>query len=196
MATTTSYENYKGEPIDKPEKECEIIYKEDGIIKKIEHVEYYTVVRYTYYLASDENIITVLNEFSNVYIDIIERTKYGNYEIEQSTVYDNNKIYTLGKILYDQFGNDICWQDYDVFTGKPIFEKTQKNLFDDHNKKRILWFEYDGEGMIYRVQGQLVEDTDQRPEKFIHRDEMPLYFPNLLTENTYYKNADFLPNVI
>jgi len=139
MAITISYKNNKGEPIDSKEKVCNVIYKEDGNVKKIEHVAYYSVFRVTYYMSDDESIINILNDINIDYVDIIKTTVIGNYKIEESTIYADKELYLMSKTLYDEFDHSICEQPCDIITKEAILNNIEKFINNDLDEIEI-WF--------------------------------------------------------
>lgn len=190
MAFTISYE-VAGKPISQKEKDCDIIYSINGKIKKIEHIAYWSIERYTYYLSDNETVDDILINYKSDYIDIVKSMVVRNYRIEETNTYDKNELYVISKILFDQFDNDICWQNYYVESKLPIKESTDK-IFHDDTEIFALGFGYDENGLIKKAYGKLIEKikNDIRP---VNKEEFLRYFPDFLNEHPYYETSDFYP---
>jgi hypothetical protein len=96
MALTVSYE-CDGQLIPGPIKDCEIVYRDNGVIKIIEHIAFSGVERHTYYLDENEHIESVLRRYTSNYIDIIKRKEFGKYRIEESSIYYAMDILYIGE---------------------------------------------------------------------------------------------------
>ena len=115
-----------------------------------------------------------------------------NYSIISVRYYKDGVLLNHGRELYDNNNNEICSQFYDLTTNEPLYEDTEKNLYDENNEK-ILRFEYNENGTLKCVWGDLVLDNADYNVETIYLEDIPSYFPDLLSNNPYYTNANLLP---
>lgn len=190
MITIISYEDYKGNPVDSKPKSGDIVHRVDGKVKLIETVEYHTVIRYTYYLSDNEDIMDIIDKYSNQYIDIYKRTPLDKYWLVECTTYDNSELYVFQKEIEDQSGETLCEEEYDIVNTVPVLKKITKFLDKYNDGDDSYIFNYDKEGEISEVSYR--NSTEKRYQNFSAKDLIDA-FPNILNEYPYYQNAEPLP---
>ena len=195
---TVSYENYLGEPItfqqvDLLDDYNKNYYDDDSLIRKVEHYEKKIISSYTYYLSSNEALSVVLDEFKNESVDIITRSYFGSYRIEESKDYTKNTLKFYFRKLYDSNNNLICEQEFSINDLTVLPAKTEKYLYVVGEELCALGFEYNEDGLVNYIWGQWVENTDKRWTGGIYSAEIFKYFPTLFTDHPYYANFEFLP---
>ncbi|AOM75997.1 hypothetical protein [Pedobacter steynii] len=197
MATTISYTNDLGEPITtqqfKELNDYDINYYNDGILKKSEHYLNREINYFTYYLDPGQTISDVLNEYSEYRVDIIERSMFGTYRVQDEKYYNKGVLKFYYKKIYNQDNNLVCEHEYDLSTMRPILDKTEKFLYVDSDSLAALGFMYNNEGKIKYIWGNWVLNTDQGQNGFINIADVSKYFPTLFIDYPYFENADFFP---
>lgn len=198
--TAISYVDDLGDAITKPEFDLltsrGIAYSENNVVKKVEYFNEGLITFVRYYLADGEDISAVLDSYNDVSVEFITTYRYYKYTIEEVNAYRNKSLKFYSKNLFDEFNNVICEQAYNISTKEPILESTEKYLFNNPDDIFSLGFEYDNLGMLKYIWGNMVDQTDQNQRGTIPADMIATYFPNLLTNNPYYINAEFLPQII
>lgn len=196
---TFSYENYLGESItfqqvDLLDDYNKNYYDDNSLLRKIEHYEKKQITSYTYYLNSNETLSMVLEEYKNENIDIITRSYFGSYRIEESKDYEKSVLKFYFRKLYDSNNNLICEQEFNISDLKVVPAKTEKYLYVADEELCALGFEYTEDGLVKYIWGQWVENTDKRWTGGIYTAEIFRYFPTLFTDYPYYSDFEFLPD--
>ncbi|MBN2746084.1 MAG: hypothetical protein JXR34_05100 [Bacteroidales bacterium] len=209
MATEIYYENRYNVSITEQQLVSMDVFKKittvDGIIKKIESYKNNIITGIEYYLDDGEDETTVLGGLvilvSNS-VSIIERETYLNYRIERIKVFFNSSLKFKSNLLFDSNNNLVCEEEIDISTDQPIYNQTEKTLYDSNNEK-ILGFDYNADGSIEKIWGIMVEDRliykdlgSVWPEQSLSAEKIDDYFPTLLSNNPYYSDATFLPAAI
>jgi hypothetical protein len=169
------------------------IFSLNGVVKKSEvysNKKLYTVI---YHKDDGELDADIIGEFSNLFLELREKESvFANYSIISVRYYKDGVLYNNGRELYDNNNNEICSQFYDLTTNEPLYEDTEKYLYDENNEK-ILRFEYNENGTLKCVWGDLVLQNADYNVETIYLEDIPFYFPDLLSNNPYYTNANMLP---
>lgn len=169
------------------------IFSLNGVVKKSEEYEDKKLVGIIYHKDNGELDTDILSEFNDLYLELREKeTVSTNYTIIKIRYYNKGNLVNNGRELYDNNNNEICSQFYDLTTNEPLYEDTEKNLYDENNEK-ILRFEYNENGTLKCVWGDLVLDNADYNVETIYLEDIPSYFPDLLSDNPYYMNANMLP---
>lgn len=196
MATNINYTNYLDQPITQTQIELidkyNKIYKNDNLIKKVEFYEDKQIKSLIYYKDSEQDS-DILDEYVNVkLIDIRMRENYGIYTIEICHIYDNGILDPIiEKLLLDVNGNVLCSASFNENGNQLALGSTEKYYYE--NAEKVLCFDYKDDGTLNYIWGDWVDATDQRIRGSIYFDKISLYFPDLIPNNPYYLNADFLP---
>lgn len=197
MATNINYTNYLDQPIDQTQIELidkyNKIYKDDNLIKKVEFYEDKQIKSLIYYRDLETNE-EILNAYSNIeLIDIRTRENYGGiYTIEICRAYYNGVLDPIvEKLLKDSNGNVLCTASFNESGNQIALGSTEKYYYE--NDEKVLCFDYKDDGTLNYIWGDWVDNTDQRVRGSIYFDKISLYFPDLIPDNPYYLNADFLP---
>jgi hypothetical protein len=168
------------------------IFSLNGVVKKSEEYEDKKLVGVIYHKDNGELDADILSEFSDLYLELREiETVSTNYTIIKIRYYNKGNLYNNGRELYDSNNNEICSQFYDLNTNEPIYEETEKYLYNENNE-RILSFEYNENGTLNYAWGDL-NDQYVGFDDTLKAEEIPIYLPDLLSDNPYYTNANLLP---
>lgn len=197
MAETMVYGNSYGEEITHQEfitlKDYSLIYKEDGIVKRVDYYRDNKLRSHLYYRGNDESLPSVVEKYKNSNIEIVARSVVGNYVVEEGFWYIEEFLRQRSKRLYDNFGKELCEQHCESDTGEPILKKTEKYLFSDPDSDTFTGFDYDESGAVRSIWGDMVGNTDQSRKGSIYGDRILIYFPDIFIKYPYYQNADFMP---
>jgi hypothetical protein len=174
-----------------------IDFVDSGNLRKVEHYSQNRLRTIDHYRVGNETDAAILASLgnaivSNVTINIVDVENHGNFIIRTYLCYikgaTNNQ---REKFLFDSEGNVISFTSYNA-SNHQILGATEKFLFNNEGEE-ILGFEYNDDGSLNYVWGDLVNRTDRVRKGSIYSDEIDLYFPDLLAENPYYADATFLP---
>lgn len=169
------------------------IFSLNGVVKKSEVYYDKKLYEVIYHKDDGELDADILTEFNNLFLELREKESVStNYSIISVRYYKDGVLLNHGRELYDNNNNEICSQFYDLTTNEPLYEDTEKNLYDENNEK-ILRFEYNENGTLKCVWGDLVLDNADYNVETIYLEDIPSYFPDLLSNNPYYTNANLLP---
>ena len=169
------------------------IFSLNGVVKKSEEYNDKKLYEVIYHKDDGELDADILTEFNNLFLELREKESVStNYSIISVRYYKDGVLLNHGRELYDNNNNEICSQFYDLTTNEPLYEDTEKNLYDENNEK-ILRFEYNENGTLKCVWGDLVLDNADYNVETIYLEDIPSYFPDLLSNNPYYTNANLLP---
>lgn len=175
-----------------------IDFVDSGNLRKVEHYSQNRLETIDHYRVGNETDSAILAAFgsglvSSVAINIVDVENFGNYIIHTYIFYI--KGFTDGetrKFLFNSEGKTIAYTAYDT-NNHQVLDFTEKFLFNTEGEE-ILGFEYNDDGSLNYVWGDLVQNTDRRQRGSIYSDEIDLYFPDLLAENPYYADATFIPD--
>lgn len=187
----------------------EKIYKEAGIVRKIESFMSNSIYAITHYLQVGENeteILSNLNaqiERENKVVILRQTQTLGIYSIEIDREYRNEVLSFKNRYLYDQDNRLICEESLSLDTDAPIYEKTIKyyyginyNLFEElYEGDPIFKAKYNTDGSLDIIHLQDPENSPQDDEYFDATDFNVLAARGPAEEDiTYYFTATFEPS--
>jgi hypothetical protein len=167
------------------------VYQVDGLTKKI---EFYVdgLLDGIEFHKDNENLNEIFSILGTNTVDVVEKVTVDNYLILIWTVYKDGILRSIRKeLLLDN--KVICNQELDV-NNVPINQYTKKYIYDDTGFERgeeIFNFNYNSDGSLDYICG--VGYPFSEYNQSLDASEISLYFPDLLTENPYYANANFMP---
>lgn len=181
------------------------VFSENNVIQRIESYHHHVIEDITYFLSENEKIEIVLTELQQQaarFVILSRREQFGKNTIVKSTQFSAEKTLFNYQELFDENNQLICHQDLELITETPILLGTEKDLYDE-NGETIAHFDYDAEGNLRDLWGQIVYDANiyehqgkAHPMETITGIEMiNKHFPALIAENPYYSDATFLPNL-
>lgn len=195
MATTIIFTNEYNEQISQHQlnqlSEFNKVYQVDGQTKKI---EFYVdgLLDGIEFHKDNENLNEIFSILGTNTVDVVEKETINNYLILIWTVYKEGIVRSISKeLLLDN--KVICEQELDA-NSIPLNKYTKKYIYDDTGFERgeeIFNFNYNADGSLNYICG--VGYPFSEYNQSLEAIEIPLYFPNLLTENPYYANANFMP---
>jgi hypothetical protein len=191
MTTTISYQNFYEESITGQQlgalNEYYKVYSINGIFKKKEFYSNGELKELEYIKDKSENINDIFTALGTNDLGITEFEQFGNYKIEIRKSFHNGIMLVTSKYLRLN-ERIICEQDFDS-NSIPKLETTIKNLYDYLGEE--FEFKYNADGSLDYIGGSGYPFSGYNQS--LDAIEVPLYFPNLLTDNPYYANANFLP---
>lgn len=174
------------------------VFEENGILKKKEEYKNNLIVKVIYYTVPNFNEQQIISEILNNYpslmdgfeIRVLENIGIYKKEVQKffsaTGIYDNFSI----TLLFNQENSLIYEKQEDIING--IADYDVKKYFYDS----LLNDEYE---FIYKVNGELSAMKGSYPPFVAENDfaiganEITIYFPDFLTNNPYYQNANLLP---
>ncbi|MNK07065.1 hypothetical protein D3C87_249740 [compost metagenome] len=174
-----------------------------GFVKKIEVMENRQLTSISYYLDSGENENDIVQLYTDQVKDdviTIVRQTIQNNNIELRKQYNDKNLTFITHILYDNYNNIICRQNYNLITNQPIPETTLKYYYDysDYTEewgyREIFDSHYNSDGSL-NILIYMPTDNDQDNESY-----GPINF-SLLQDQfsedlSYYLTSEFMPGDI
>ena len=195
MATTIIFTNEFNEQISQQQlnqlNEFNKVYQVDGVIKKI---EFYVdgLLNGIEFHKDNENLNEIFSILGTNTVDVIEKNTLNDYLILTRNAYGNGILcYIEKELLLDS--KVICSQRLDA-NNIPKNNETRKYIYDNTGfepGEEIFNFNYNADGSLNYICG--VGYPFSEYNQSLYAMEIPLYFPNLLTDNPYYANANFMP---
>lgn len=181
------------------------VFTENEVVQRIESYHQDALEDITYFLSENEQqgiVLSHLSQKATRFIILNRREKFGKYTVLKSKQFSSGKVTSKSQELFDENNLLICYQDLDPITETPILLKTEKDLHDE-NGETIAHFDYDADGQLRDLWGLIVHDAciyehlnkSQPMETITGNDSINEHFPTLLSENPYYKDATFLPDL-
>ena len=173
----------------------ELHFDETNILKlhiefdkgKIDFIKYYKIDK------ENENEVIKNLLFKCSRFSIISQQKFENYIIENENEYINGILHFKLRSLINYKGEGICWEEIDLISGLPDYEKTKKYLYK--NSEKIIeasYYKYGNlEHITYRPFGKDYWGQDERTYDQSDFQELQ----NLVEEDlSYYLNSKLEPN--
>ena len=196
MATTISFTNYNNEPLSNQQAsalgEYVKVYEINSIIKKIEYYYDGEFESVEYFKDDTEKLNDIFTALKTNTLCITQKENINNYTIKISTSYINGIISHTEKELFLD-SKMICVHELDANNQLKINDCI-KYLYDDNGSEtgeEIFNFHYNQDGTLKCIHG--VDYPFSEYNQSLDASEISLYFPNLLTDNPYYININFLP---
>jgi len=196
MATTISFTNYNNEPLSKQQVSASDaylkVYKINGIIKKIEYYDNGEFDGIEYFKDNSENLNDIFTNLGTNSLVVTQKENINNYLIKTSISYKNGIVSHTEKEL-SLNGKIICVHELNANNELKI-KDCIKYLYDENGSEigeEILNFRYNEDGSLYAISGSDYPFSEYNQS--LYGNDILLYFPNLLTENPYYVNINFLP---
>jgi len=168
------------------------IYLVDDIEKKVEIYVDNKIDEIQYTKADYESLDSVFSQLGTNSVTIITIEEFNEYIIK--TIY--NYIDGINENMQKQLLMDnkiICNHEFDT-SGNIDVRFSAKYMYDDNSFKigeEIFRFYYYADGTLECICGKGYPFSEHNP--FLKASEIQNYFPNLLTDNSYYINFTFLP---
>lgn len=205
MAIIIEYTNQYNEFIAKKQAESMSEYnkitKENSIVIKVEYFLDNILNGIYYYLQDGEDEQKKVNELTLLvsrFVEIREREYIGSKILVRERYYLKRRLEAKSNLLIDDKGNELCNEVINLKTNKPNWEKTEKYLYSRDNEV-IAGFDYNKDGSLRSIWGDMVENANIYKDdgagwndESIYGSKINEYFPNLLTNNPYYANANFI----
>jgi hypothetical protein len=196
MSITVLYNDIDDQPVTLQQsgklKEYKKVYLVNENIKKIEIYVDGVVDETQYIKADDEDINDIFSVLGTNSVTVIINEEYKAYMIRTFLVYANGLIMHTVKNLLS--GNKIiCNHEYDA-SGNLNHHFSEKYIYNEkgfHIGEEIFSFKYNADGTLNYISGRGYPFSEHNP--FLEASEITKYFPNLLINNPYYKDASFLP---
>lgn len=185
------------------------IFSNGDDIKKREHYDKGVLWYTEYYKSSDEteqSIIEALSASGSAYY-IIEKTIYKNYHTENMKGYEAKSLSSLSRYLYNNMGSVICKEDYDIISGLPVYEDTEKHFYDysleDYFPITTAYYLSNGD-LDYIEYGSFIDPMGQDTYRFTEQGDgvdvgdIALLADMLgltLEQISYYLTAELMPSV-
>jgi hypothetical protein len=196
MSTTIVYRNNFGESITNQQlslvNEYQKVYLINNNPKKIEYFENNVLDEIEYYKDATESLDSIFSELGTNNLVITTVEVLNDYKIKTSINYENGVQKGFGKYLFLN-SKIICVHEFNangeldiIFSRKYIFEEIGNEIGEE-----LYSFRYNEDGTLKSMSG--VGYPFSEYNQSIDASEISIYFPNLLTENPYYVNSNFLP---
>lgn len=184
------------------------IYKDNGLIKKIETYKNQNLYAIDYYLDGAEDEVQLLNEFYQLvdYISFFDRKMpLGSYFVERERIYDKSQQVTISRRIrvFDEQNRLVCYVETDN-DDNPYIETTQKYLYlnittvetngDTTSDLFYLEFEYDDNSQIVGVDvntGHLVYTEKYLIDNLDDMNEVIERFGS--DDYSYYEHPNWMP---
>lgn len=197
MATTITFENEFEQPVTAQQMQLLDSYHKvvtvDGLVKKKEEYANNQLTSLLYYLDAAETEAQAVSAVMAAYhpaegFEIRKREAFGSLIKETNKAYSTSGVYQdyVETILLDNQGRQV-YQKTESTHNTVTTVEVKKFYYDTAGKNFMLL--YDNTNALLGMKGDdppFVADNDY----FIPVQDFPLYFPNFLTANPYYSNAN------
>lgn len=195
MATTISFTNYNNEALSKQQvnslSEYLKVYKVNDVVKKIDYYYNGKLEGIEYFKDDNENLNDVFTSLGTNTLTITHKEIINSHIAKISTSYNNGIIsYTEKELSIDN--KIICVHELDS-NNELKTDDCVKYLYNDDDEENIarFIFHYNPDGTLKYIGG--IDYPFSEYNQFLESGEIHLFFPNLLTDNPYYANINFLP---